>query len=577
MAIRGAFRHHQRINIIYGIENDYAVGWAGTILQRGVNWELISEGYTNNLNGIDFDIFTDNGIAVGADGLILKTTDAGITWLPEDSHTSYDLYDIEALYTCGYFDPDAVAVGEYGTVLLSYSGNWHEVNILTTDKLHDVYLAGFTGQMFVAGEWGRIWKTNNYGDNWYLKHENTSYHLYAIDFASSQTGYAAGMSGAVLKTTDDGESWFDISPGSIYFFKSIDFIRNKGWVVGLDGCIFRTTDGGSTWIETTPKVTNEPLNKVKFVDENTGWIVGDNGTILITTNGGVNWYKQDSPSNGYLTSVHFPETGIGWICGWDGVILHTMDGGGTIIFEIYEREALNLSIPDPGEVNDFIEVEIGVRQLADLTLSGVTVMIDSVIHPEVSDLAFLLTHNGITDTLIAQSEIADTNIINCGLTDAASIFIAEGESPYRGNYKPHNPLSVFSGMDPNGEWTLKVVDMVSGNSGILHAWGLKLFFDVPTEVESNYSIVPDKFEVYQNYPNPFNPSTTISWQLPEAGLVTLKIYDVLGREVITLVNEELTAGKHKTVFDAARFSSGVYFYQLKAGSFILTRKMLLIK
>jgi len=85
----------------------------------------------------------------------------------------------------------------------------------------------------------------------------------------------------------------------------------------------------------------------------------------------------------------------------------------------------------------------------------------------------------------------------------------------------------------------------------------------------------------QNYPNPFNPSTEISWQLPKDGIVTLKIYDVLGREITTLVNEELSAGKHETVFDATRLSSGVYFYQLSAiggaGKFIETRKMVLIK
>jgi len=562
---------------LYGIEGDYAVGWAGTLLHRGVNWELVSEGYTNNLSGMDFDIFTNDGYVVGADGLILKTTDAGISWLPEDSHTNYDLYDIEALYTCSYFDPDGVAVGEYGTVILRYSGNWQHKDILSTDKLHDVYLAGFSGQMFVAGEWGRIWKTSNYGDNWYLKHENTGYHLYAIDFGSSQIGYAAGMSGAVLKTTDDGETWFDISPGGMYSFRSIDFRYGRGCVVGLDGCIFRTTDGGETWIEILPKVTNETLNKVKFVDENRGWIVGDNGTILITTNGGVNWYKQDSPSNGYLTSVQFPETGIGWICGWDGAILHTTDGGGTIIFEIYERDALNLAIPDPGEVSDVIEVSISPGYLDDYTLSGVTVIIDSVLHNDVSDLVFLLTHNGITDTLITQSEIADTNILHCSLTDAASIFIAEGEPPYEGSYKPHHPLSVFSGIDPNGEWTLKVVDMVSGNSGILQSWGLKLFFDAPTEVESDYAFIPNEYEVYQNFPNPFNPSTTISWQIPVAGFVTLKIYDVLGSEVTTLVNEELSAGKYETVFDASRLSSGVYFYQIKAGKYIQTKKMILLK
>ena len=88
---------------------------------------------------------------------------------------------------------------------------------------------------------------------------------------------------------------------------------------------------------------------------------------------------------------------------------------------------------------------------------------------------------------------------------------------------------------------------------------------------------PVNYYLEQNYPNPFNPSTTIKWQMPRAGLVTLKVYDVLGREVKTLVNKELNAGKHEAVFDASRFSSGVYFYQLKAGEFIGTKKIILLK
>jgi beta propeller repeat protein len=95
-------------------------------------------------------------------------------------------------------------------------------------------------------------------------------------------------------------------------------------------------------------------------------------------------------------------------------------------------------------------------------------------------------------------------------------------------------------------------------------------------VESS-SFKPIDYLLEQNYPNPFNPNTTISWQIPKDGLVTLKIYDVLGREINTLVNEELNAGKHTVVFDASGFSSGVYFYQIKAGDYIATKKMILIK
>ncbi len=99
-----------------------------------------------------------------------------------------------------------------------------------------------------------------------------------------------------------------------------------------------------------------------------------------------------------------------------------------------------------------------------------------------------------------------------------------------------------------------------------------LFTDVEDEITNNLS-----FSLNQNYPNPFNPTTTISFNLPNAEFVNLKVYDVLGREIATLVNEELTAGQHIKIFNAENLSSGVYFYKLQAGKFSETKKMLLTK
>jgi hypothetical protein len=81
----------------------------------------------------------------------------------------------------------------------------------------------------------------------------------------------------------------------------------------------------------------------------------------------------------------------------------------------------------------------------------------------------------------------------------------------------------------------------------------------------------------QNYPNPFNPSTKINFSIQNAGLVTLKIYNILGQEVATLVNYELKAGTYSAVFDASRLSSGVYFYTIHAGNFVQAKKMMLLK
>jgi hypothetical protein len=96
-------------------------------------------------------------------------------------------------------------------------------------------------------------------------------------------------------------------------------------------------------------------------------------------------------------------------------------------------------------------------------------------------------------------------------------------------------------------------------------------------VESNNSNTPNDFSLSQNYPNPFNPSTCIQYAISSRQYVTLKVYDVLGNEVTTLVNEYRDAGTYETEFNAGKLSSGVYYYQLRAGSFVETKKMIYLK
>ena len=103
------------------------------------------------------------------------------------------------------------------------------------------------------------------------------------------------------------------------------------------------------------------------------------------------------------------------------------------------------------------------------------------------------------------------------------------------------------------------------------------FDDNLVSVEDEITNIPTEFILHQNYPNPFNPSTKISWQSPVNSDQTLKIYDVLGNEVATLVNEHRNAGSYEVDFNASALSSGVYFYKLQAGSFIQTKKMMLVK
>ena len=100
------------------------------------------------------------------------------------------------------------------------------------------------------------------------------------------------------------------------------------------------------------------------------------------------------------------------------------------------------------------------------------------------------------------------------------------------------------------------------------------YYDLSNEVVIG---VPDKFSLHQNYPNPFNPVTKIRYDLPNSGKVSLKIYDNIGREVITLISEFKDAGYYTVEFDGSNFASGIYYYKLETGNFVATKKMVLLK
>jgi hypothetical protein len=129
-------------------------------------------------------------------------------------------------------------------------------------------------------------------------------------------------------------------------------------------------------------------------------------------------------------------------------------------------------------------------------------------------------------------------------------------------------IDVGSGADINADsFTFNGINSGSGT-----------FSHSTSAVDNGGSLKPPKeFSLSQNYPNPFNPSTAISFNLPSRTFVSLRIYDALGREVSILVSEELSAGIYVQEWNASNLPSGVYFYRLQAGSFVNTKKLLLIK
>jgi hypothetical protein len=254
--------------------------------------------------------------------------------------------------------------------------------------------------------------------------------------------------------------------------------------------------------------------------------------------------------------------------------------GSDIPSVVNTRSNLGLPISDNNVTTDILNY-VGLAKNQTSTLLGVDVMIDTVLHTSTGDLEFTLSHNGIIDTLIYHAGESGDNFIQAILSDIAQSPVNIASAPFTGFYRPTSSLSNFYGVDPTGNWTLSILDNVAGNTGMLNAWGLRFYFESPSAVDDGTPEIISDYMLYQNYPNPFNPSTKISWQSPIGSWQTLKIYDVLANEIATLVNEEKPAGEYEVEFQSAvgsrQLASGIYFYQLKAGEFIQTKKMILLK
>lgn len=140
-------------------------------------------------------------------------------------------------------------------------------------------------------------------------------------------------------------------------------------------------------------------------------------------------------------------------------------------------------------------------------------------------------------------------------------------------------LTDFPGVTPGSSIYIafreKVADNVTDGAAIL--LDLVDVNALATNIQQLSSETPDAYKLSQNYPNPFNPSTSITFDIVDKGFVSLKIYDMIGREVANLVNKELNAGSYTYNFDAGKLNSGIYFYKLQTGNFTETKKMMLIK
>ncbi|OGU77630.1 MAG: hypothetical protein A2W11_08195 [Ignavibacteria bacterium RBG_16_35_7] len=504
------------------------------IIPLGINAQWIQQNipYTEDFLAVHF-VDSNIGWICGNNGLILHTTNAGSDWFEQVSGTNSTLREIE---------------------FVSSQVGW------------------------ACGAAGILLYTANGGNSWETQQSGVSTTLFSISALDSENCWVAGLNGKILKTTDGGNTWLSQSYFqenfqimSLYFWNS-----TRGWLgavihdppIGPIGLIYSTTNGGISWNQQFWGL-GQPLTDIFFVDENNGWGAVNNSDILITSNGGNDWIpKSFSPNYGfssYRVILRIPDSG--WIINYGNSndIRFTSDGGNTWsiqtqasvrFFDIYFVEqkygwavgenGLLVHTTNGGGV--FPSTPTLVSPINNQLLKSDTV---NLIWRSATPLITGYSVNISTDSLF--TTYTDTLITDTSLT----LINLELNTKYYWRVKALNEIG-WGDYSDIGSFTITI-------TGIGEDYDSKI-----------------EFVLSQNYPNPFNPVTRIKYTVPSRQLVSLKVFDVLGREVITLVNEEKPAGVYEVVFNVAQLSraemaSGVYYYQLSSENFVQTKKMIYLK
>lgn len=318
--------------------NGWVVGESGVILRTtdaGISWEIQNSGTTSVLEKIHF-LNANRGLIFGGGGTILETVDGGNSW----KNQPVDATSTQALWKMYFVNANrGWVVGNEGTILKTIDGgnSWQSQNSGTTESLWYVH---FIDEIrgWIVGSGGTILKTVNGGDSWESQHSGITEPLSYIYFVDADRGWIIGNGGTILATTNGGDSWGRQNSGVSSYLKDIHFIdESNGWVVGfslgglfiddVDGVILRTTNGGNSWERQNPDMIGNLWEDIHFIDGNRGWIVGSGGTILATTNGGDSWELQNSGTTMWLRDSYFVDANKGWVVGNGGTILRTIDGG----------------------------------------------------------------------------------------------------------------------------------------------------------------------------------------------------------------------------------------------------------
>ena len=548
---------------------------------NGDTWALFGN-FTGGTNAIAFN--GDGDIFIGS-GIGYRSTDGGITWTPMIPNGGIGSLAINE-------NGDIFAGNNSGIARSTDNGdNWTYVNQGVSIKEASTILFDNNGDIYFP-TWGNgVLKSTDNGDTWIEMNNNLGYKYVHSVVKDSSGNFFAGDNYALYKSVNNCENWYSVGLPVAGVSKILMTSDNN--IYTAEWGINRSTDFGQSW-----QTINNGLGylSVKTLAENSkGYLFASTssntyGGIFCSTNKGESW-EQVLPSNTENISIATGPNDEIVAVGADGyynfIKISTDDGITWNDISYGTGGAYSAAINSAGDI--FVTRNGGV----DRKLANDTVWTNCIGAVSGSPPVIFIANNGYIYTDYTKStDNGDTWTTNNFPTFISSYAENSLGHLFIGTY--NSGQGVYRSTDYAETWEqintgLPIMDIRSvgvDDQDYLYAgsWGMSMFKTITSTILSVDDIIsePTNFSLAQNYPNPFNPSTMISYQLPVGGDVTLKVYDILGNEIATLVNEYKPAGRYQIEFNShsgkvRNLTSGVYFYQLKAGEFLQTKKMILLK
>jgi len=567
---------------------------------NGENWQ-----FSALIAPLVFAVDSNNVVYAGTFNGLYSSTDNGVTWTRNNFFSGYAvstvLIDTSNGIYCGtgytYLNGDG----------LFYSGDggqsWRQLGFAGKEVLALAFDSEWN--LFAGTKEDGLFKTTDLGQSW-TQFQNGIYRKEVFKLVINQqddifvgsegggTGWYLYGGGGVFRSTNGGELFEQVGL-PISLVKNIVFSGDsliitstpsgvqkynrftKKWKnVGLhnvevvsitpseyfyaatrDDGLYKSTDLGESWLLTNLTMdTLMPVYNVLAVNDDTLFVAtGPDMYLRKSTNGGQNWIILSIRTGEWEKGLFFRNSTvlvIGINSG-SSALYKSLDYGESFEALYQDFQTFDLNNPIYALSNGYIFLSSHGS-----SLYGVIRYQDNGLNWE----QVLYNDNIVPIIFTREDGLAITGTYISGFSDSNKVLISTNFGDTWGAVAQPTLWGIYItdiNQDANGNFFL-----ATSGEGLFE---VEIITSVKDQSKENYD-----FRLFQNYPNPFNPNTKIEFRIAYSGLVTLKVYDILGREIIILVSEEKNAGAYEVEFDASGLSSGIYFYQLKAGGFMQTKK-----